>query len=163
MLALRYIGGSSAKRRWPGALGFADVAASGESRWALRAALGSCWTRGRFDLFFLSVFLKGDMCETLKRFGNCGVCWSLSWSGSYILSLAGWGHVKERRDYGRSYCRSFERGAALTSVRVVLGNCSAFFLEDLSVARKQSATFGVLSLAPGYVRGSRAKGRWPGA
>ena len=138
-------------------MGLADVAASDESRWAMRAALGSRWTRGRFDLFFWGVCLNRDRCETLKRFGNCGVCWSLSWSGCYIISLARWGRVEECRDYGCLYCRRFERGAASASGRVVLGNCSAVFGEDLSVARKESATFGVLSLAPGYVGGVRQR------
>ena len=98
---------------------------------------------------------------TLNRFGRCGVCCrSLRLAVIFFHSLGGF---EERRDYGRSFCRRFEIGAASASGRVVLGNCSPVFREDSSVACKKRATFGVPSLAPGYVGVSRAKGRWPGA
>ena len=90
--APRYVGGSLAKGRWPGALGrLTDVAASVELFWAVRAALGSSWTRGSFVILFCSVCLTGARCETLRRFGNCGVCWVtlLVWPLYFFRSLGG--------------------------------------------------------------------------
>ena len=117
--------------------------------WAVRAALGSSWTRGSFVILFCSICLTGARCETLRRFGSCCVCWVALqvWPLYFFRSLG----VGALRNAGTMVTRTVgaSKGERCGRRNVSAGQLRRGFLEDSTVARKKSATLGVLSFSPG--------------
>ena len=122
-----------------------DILTSGESLWEVRAAFG--W-RFQLDAETLccsiwSVYPKGARCETLGRFGNCGVCWvALLVRAAIFLSLALECCLEGRGERTLGHWSlapgdASKGGAEWASERVALGNCAAV-LRYLSLALRNA-------------------------